>query len=151
MAGYVNKAIIVGNLGSDPEIKTFPDGNKVCNLSVATTEKWTSKEGEKRERTEWHRVVVRQQGKSKIIDAFIEPYVKKGNKVYVEGSIQTRSWEQDGAKRYTTEIIVSGFNSAFELLERAPKGGNGETKKDDIPFDPPAADTDLDDQIPDWG
>jgi single-strand DNA-binding protein len=149
MAGYVNKIIVIGNLGSDPDIKEFSDGNKVCNLSVATTEKWTSKDGEKREKTEWHRVVVRQQGTSKIIDAFISKYVKKGNKVYVEGKVETRKWEQDGVTRYTTEIIVAGPNSAFELLERPPKG-NGADTSDDVPFDPPAADKPLDDEIPDW-
>jgi single-strand DNA-binding protein len=150
MAGYVNKAIIIGNCGQDPEIKEFPDGNKVCNLSVATTEKWTGKDGEKKEKTQWHRVVIRQQGTSKIIDAFISKYVHKGNKVYVEGKIETRDWEQDGVKRYTTEIIVAGPNCSFELLEKAPSG-NGANQSDDIPFDPPATNTDLDDQIPDWG
>jgi single-strand DNA-binding protein len=150
MAGYVNKAIIIGNLGADPEIKEFPDGNKICNLSVATTEKWTAKDGEKREKTEWHRVVVRQSGSSKIIDAFIGKYVKKGHKVYVEGKIETRKWEQDGTTRYTTEIFVAGPNSSFELLERAPKGDN-EKSGSDIPFEKPARiDSELDDQIPGW-
>ena len=152
MAGYVNKAIIVGNLGADPEIKEFPDGNKICNLSVATTEKWTAKDGEKREKTEWHRVVVRQSGSSKIIDAFISKYVKKGHKVYVEGKIETRKWEQDSVTRYTTEIVVAGPNSSFELLERAPKGNNSKPKSDeDVPFEAPATvDAERDDQIPSW-
>jgi len=149
MAGYVNKAIIVGNLGNDPEIKSFDDGNKVCNLSVATTEKWTGKDGEKQEKTEWHRVVVRQSGTSKIIDAFISKYVKKGYKVYVEGKIQTRKWEKDGVNHYTTEIIVAGPNSAFELLEKAPVHNN---EANEPPFDiPTKIDGELQDEIPKWG
>ena len=147
MAGYVNKAIIIGNLGADPEIKEFPDGNKVCNMSIATTEKWTAKDGDKREKTEWHRCVVRQSCSSKIIDAFISKYVKKGNKVYAEGKIETRKWEQDGTTRFTTEIVIAGPNSSFELLERAPTGGSGHVNQDkDIPFDPPAEEN----LIPDW-
>jgi single-strand DNA-binding protein len=122
MAGYINKAIIIGNLGQDPEIKAFDNGGKIANLSIATTDKWKDKTtGEQRERTEWHRVTVRQNGTSKIIDGFIGKYVKKGNKVYVEGQLQTRKWQdQNGNDRYTTEIIVSGPNSTLELLEKPP-------------------------------
>jgi len=147
MAGYVNKAIIVGNLGQDPEVRTFPDGNKVCNLSVATTEKWKNAAGEPQERTEWHRVSVIQRGKSKIIDSFIDPYVKKGNKVYVEGKIETRKWtDKDNNDRYTTEIIVSGPNSNFELLERAPTGGQ---RVEPNPAESELSPSDLsDDEIP---
>jgi len=149
MAGYVNKAIIIGNLGQEPEIKTFEDGNKVCNLSIATTEKWKDKQGEKVEKTEWHRVVVRQGGTSKIIDAFIEPFVKKGNKVYIEGKIQTRQWEQEGSKRYSTEIIVAGPNSVFELLERPPKKDDYKSSNGDYPQDPPF-ESSKQESIPNW-
>jgi len=147
MAGYVNKVIIVGNLGQEPEVRMFNDGNKVCNMSVATTEKWTDQSGEKKEKTEWHRVIVMQRGKSKIIDAFIEPYVKKGNKVYIEGKLETRKWtDNEGKDRYTTEIIVAGPNSAFELLERAPTGGQKAAPPPEEDYDPAA--TEDDDEIP---
>ncbi len=117
MAGYVNKVIVVGNLGNDPEIKSFDDGGKIATLSIATTEKWKDRNsGEQREKTEWHRVIIRQNGGSNIINSFIEPYVKKGHKVYVEGKLETRKWDQDGVTRYATEIIVSGPGSSFELL-----------------------------------
>ncbi len=145
MSGYINKVIVIGNIGKDPEIKSFDNGGKIANLSVATTESWKDKNtGEKKEKTEWHRITIRQNAGNKIIDNFIEPYVKKGHKVYVEGKLETRSWEQEGTTRYTTEIIVSGPNSTFELLD-SPKKNNEET------YLPPNATPGLEDNtIPDW-
>tara|TARA_R110000823_G_scaffold99584_1_gene214912 strand:- start:978 stop:1430 length:453 start_codon:yes stop_codon:yes gene_type:complete len=150
MAGYVNKVIIIGNLGKDPELKSFDNGGKIANFSVATTESWKDKAtGEKKEKTEWHNVTVRQNGNSKIIDAFIEPYLKKGNKVYIEGKLETRSWEQEGTKRYTTEVIVSGPSSTVELLERPPSNNTTESA---MQGSSGSADTSNDlDTAPTWG
>jgi len=103
MAGSVNKVIIIGNLGQDPEVRSFPSGGKVCNFSVATSENWKDRNtGERREKTEWHRV----QAFGKLAD-IIGQYVGKGSKLYIEGKIHTRSWEQDGVKRYSTEITAN--------------------------------------------
>src|SRR5687768_312987 len=107
MAGSVNKVILVGNLGSDPEIRALPSGSKVCNLSLATSESWRDKNtGERREKTEWHRVVIFSEGLVKVA----EQYLKKGAKVYVEGQLQTRKWQdQSGADKYSTEVVLQGF------------------------------------------
>lgn len=109
----VNKAIIVGNLGADPDIRTMQSGDKVANLSVATSERWKDKSGEKKERTEWHRVVIFSQPLVKLA----ENYLKKGSKIYLEGQIETRSWEQDGVKKYTTEIVLRPFKSEITFLD----------------------------------
>ena len=122
MAGSVNKVILVGNLGRDPEIRRTQDGRPVVNLSVATSESWRDKAtGERREKTEWHRVVIFNEGLCRIA----EQYLKKGSKVYLEGSLQTRKWQdQSGQDRYSTEIVLQ-FNGQLTMLDRAGSVGSG--------------------------
>tara|TARA_R110002110_G_scaffold59726_13_gene168750 strand:+ start:530 stop:1021 length:492 start_codon:yes stop_codon:yes gene_type:complete len=119
MAGSVNKVILIGNLGADPEIRRTQDGRPIANLRIATSESWRDKNtGERREKTEWHRVVVFNEGLCKVI----EQYVKKGSKVYIEGALQTRKWtDQSGQERYSTEVVLQGFNSTLTMLDS--KGG----------------------------
>lgn len=114
MSGSVNKVILLGNLGGDPEIRRTQDGRPVANLTVATSESWRDKNtGERREKTEWHRVVVFSEGLCKVV----EQYLKKGMKVYLEGQLQTRKWQdQNGQDRYTTEVVLQGFNSTLTML-----------------------------------
>src|SRR5438067_2255465 len=121
MAGSVNKVILVGNLGADPEIRRTQDGRPVANLRLATSETWRDKAtGERRERTEWHRVVIFSEGLAKIA----EQYLKKGAKVYVEGQLQTRKWtDQQNIERYSTEVVLQGFNSVLTMLDSA-RGGS---------------------------
>src|SRR5881409_4015030 len=128
MAGSVNKVILVGNLGKDPEIRRTQDGRPVANLSVATSDTWRDKTtGERREKTEWHRVVIFNEGLCRIA----EQYLKKGSKVYLEGSLQTRKWQdQSGQEKYTTEVVLQGFNSALTMLDKAG-GGGGDFGSDD--------------------
>jgi len=124
MAGSVNKVILVGNLGKDPEIRRTQDGRPIANLSVATSESWRDKAtGERKEKTEWHRVVIFSEGLCKIA----EQYLKKGAKVYLEGALQTRKWEdKDGQTRYTTEVVLQGFNAQMTMLDgRAGVAGAG--------------------------
>src|SRR5882762_5735215 len=123
MAGSVNKVILVGNLGKDPEVRRMQDGRPVVNMSVATSESWRDKAtGERKERTEWHRVVIFNEGLAKIA----EQYLKKGSKVYLEGQLQTRKWtDQQGVEKYSTEIVLQGFNSALTMLDRAGGGASG--------------------------
>ena len=150
MAGSINKVMLIGNVGQAPKIHEFPSGGKVANLSVATSERWKERtSGEMQERTEWHNVVVNQNGASKIIDNFIEPYVRKGSKVYVEGKVQTRKWtDQQGQDRYTTEIRVAGSGSSFELLD-------SKSITDGMKIDPSpkssASDDPFADVLDDWG
>jgi single-strand DNA-binding protein len=115
MAGSVNKVILIGNLGADPEIRRTQDGRPIANLRVATSESWRDKNtGERREKTEWHRVVIFNEGLCKIV----EQYLKKGSKVYLEGSLQTRKWQdKDGQDRYSTEVVLQGFNSQLTMLD----------------------------------
>lgn len=115
MSGSVNRVILVGNLGQDPEVRNLPGGGKVVNLSVATSESWRDKNtGERKERTEWHRVVIFSEGLTKVAEA----YLKKGSKVYLEGQLQTRKWQdQSGADKYSTEIVLQGFNSTLTMLD----------------------------------
>lgn len=121
MAGSVNKVILIGNLGNDPEIKTMQSGDRVANLSIATSESWKDKAtGERKEKTEWHRVVVFNQN----LVTIVENYIKKGSKVYVEGQLETRSWEQDGQKKYTTEVVLTRFKGEITMLD-AKGGGQG--------------------------
>jgi single-strand DNA-binding protein len=122
MAGSINKVILVGNLGRDPEIRRTQDGRPIANLRVATTESWKDKTtGERRERTEWHNVVIFSEGLCRVV----EQYLKKGSKVYLEGQLQTRKWQgQDGQDRYTTEVVLQNFNGQLVLLDR-PAGGAG--------------------------
>jgi single-strand DNA-binding protein len=124
MAGSVNKVILVGNLGKDPEVRRMQDGRPVVNLSVATSDTWRDKTtGERKERTEWHRVVIFSEGLAKIA----EQYLKKGSKVYLEGQLQTRKWQdQSGQDKYSTEVVLQGFNSALTMLDtRGGGGGSG--------------------------
>jgi single-strand DNA-binding protein len=122
MAGSINKVILVGNLGKDPEIRRTQDGRPIANLRVATTESWRDKNsGERRERTEWHNVVIFSEGLCRVVEQFL----KKGSKVYLEGQLQTRKWQgQDGQDRYTTEVVLQNFNGQLVLLDR-PGGGAG--------------------------
>ena len=122
MAGSVNKVILIGNLGADPEIRRTQDGRPIANLRVATSESWRDKAtGERKEKTEWHRVVIFNEGLCKIA----EQYLKKGSKVYLEGALQTRKWQdQQGQDRYSTEVVLQGFNSQLTMLDRAGGGGS---------------------------
>lgn len=128
MAGSVNKVILIGNLGADPEIRNTQDGRPICNLSVATTDSWRDKSsGEKRERTEWHRVVIFNEGLCRIA----EQYLRKGSKVYLEGQLQTRKWQdQSGQDKYSTEVVLQGFNSTLTMLDSRASGGPGEGRQD---------------------
>jgi single-strand DNA-binding protein len=123
MAGSVNKVILVGNLGADPEIRRTQDGRPICNLNVATSESWRDKgSGERREKTEWHRVVIFSEPLCKIA----EQYLRKGSKVYLEGALQTRKWQdQSGADRYSTEVVLQGFNSTLTMLDGRSGGAGG--------------------------
>jgi single-strand DNA-binding protein len=122
MGGSVNKVILVGNLGADPEIRRTQDGRPIVNLRLATSETWRDKTtGERRERTEWHRVVIFNEGLAKVA----EQYLKKGSKLYIEGQLQTRKWQdQQGQDRYSTEVVLQGFNSQLTMLDRVG-GGSG--------------------------
>ncbi|MBN14678.1 MULTISPECIES: single-stranded DNA-binding protein [Pelagibacterium] len=120
MSGSVNKVILVGNLGADPEVRSLPNGNPVVNLRIATSERWRDRNsGEPREKTEWHRVVIFSEGLAKVA----QNYLKKGAKVYIEGQLQTRKWEKDGQDQYTTEIVLQGFNSTLTMLDGRGEGG----------------------------
>ena len=123
MAGSVNKVILVGNLGADPEIRRTQDGRPIANLRVATTETWRDKgSGERRERTEWHRVVIFSEGLCRVA----EQYLRKGAKVYIEGQLQTRKWQdQSGQDRYSTEVVLQGFNSTLTMLDGRSGSGGG--------------------------
>ena len=123
MAGSVNKVIIVGNLGRDPEVRTFQNGGKVVNLNIATSETWRDKaSGERKERTEWHRVSILNENLAKIA----EQYLKKGSKVYIEGQLETRKWQdQSGAEKFTTEVVLRPFRGELTLLDGRGDGGGG--------------------------
>lgn len=122
MAGSVNKVILVGNLGADPEVRHTQDGRPIVNLRIATSESWRDRStGERRERTEWHRVVIFSEGLAKIA----EQYLRKGSKVYLEGQLQTRKWQdQSGQDRYSTEVVLQGFNATLTMLD-GRSGGEG--------------------------
>jgi len=123
MAGSVNKVILVGNLGADPEIRRTQDGRAIANLRIATSETWRDRNtGERREKTEWHRVVIFNDGLCKVA----EQYLRKGSKVYLEGQLQTRKWQdQSGQDRYSTEIVLQGFNSNLTMLDGRGDGAGG--------------------------
>ncbi len=124
MAGSLNKVMIIGNLGRDPEVRNFQNGGKVCNLRIATSETWKDRNtGERRERTEWHSVAIFNEGLVRVA----EQYLRKGSKVYVEGQLQTRKWQdQSGADRYSTEVVLQGFGSTLTMLDgRGEGGGSG--------------------------
>jgi single-strand DNA-binding protein len=124
MAGSVNKVILIGNLGADPEVRHTQDGRPIVNLRVATSENWRDKaSGERKERTEWHRVVIFNENLAKIA----EQYLKKGSKVYLEGQLQTRKWQdQSGQDRYSTEVVLQGFNAQLTMLDSKSRDGAGE-------------------------
>jgi single-strand DNA-binding protein len=129
MAGSVNKVILIGNLGADPEIRRTQDGRPIANLRVATSDSWRDKAtGERREKTEWHRVVIFNENLCRIA----EQYLKKGSKVYLEGQLQTRKWQdQSGQDRYSTEVVLQGFNSQLTMLDRAGNGGSARSEDGD--------------------
>ena len=152
MAGSVNKVILVGNLGRDPEIRFTQDGKKIVNMSIATSEQWNDRaSGERRERTEWHRVVIFNERLADVA----EKYVKKGTKLYLEGQLQSRKWQgQDGQDRYTTEIVLQNFRGELQMLDS--RGGGGGDYEQSAPADADFAEPamagagadDLDDDIP---
>jgi single-strand DNA-binding protein len=159
MAGSVNKVILIGNLGADPEIRRTQDGRPIANLRVATSESWRDKNtGERREKTEWHRVVIFNEGLCRIA----EQYLKKGSKVYLEGALQTRKWQdKDGNEKYTTEVVLQGFNSQLTMLDgRGGGASSGADNSEDFGSSGPAAARerrpamagggrdDMDDEIP---
>ena len=123
MAGSVNKVILIGNLGRDPEVRTFSNGGKVCNLRIATSEQWKDRNtGERRERTEWHSVAIFSEPLARIA----EQYLRKGSKVYIEGQLETRKWQdQSGQDRYSTEVVLRPFRSELTLLDGRGEGGGG--------------------------
>jgi len=147
MAGSVNKVILVGNLGADPEIRRTQDGRPICNLRLATSDSWRDKNtGERREKTEWHRIVIFSEGLCRIA----EQYLRKGSKIYVEGQLQTRKWtDQSGQERYTTEVVLQNFNSTLTMLDSR---GSGQAAKSEAQEDGSPAqsfqDEELDDEIP---
>lgn len=125
MAGSLNKVMLIGNLGRDPEVRSFQNGGKVCNLRIATSETWKDRNtGERRERTEWHSVAVFSEGLVRVCEQFL----RKGSKVYIEGQLQTRKWQdQSGQDRYSTEIVLQGFGSTLTMLDgRGGEGGGGQ-------------------------
>ena len=137
MAGSVNKVILVGNLGKDPEIRRTQDGRPIANLRIATSESWRDKTtGERKEKTEWHSVVVFNEGLCRVV----EQYVKKGAKLYIEGALQTRKWQgQDGQDRYSTEVVLQGFNSVLTMLDARGAGagaGAGMHEDDQVGYTP---------------
>ena len=129
MAGSVNKVILVGNLGRDPEVRSFPNGGKVCNLRIATSESWRDRNtGERREKTEWHSVAIFSEPLAKIA----EQYLKKGSKVYIEGQLETRKWQdQSGADRYSTEVVLRPYRGELTLLDGRDGGSSGGGGYDD--------------------
>jgi single-strand DNA-binding protein len=149
MAGSVNKVILVGNLGKDPEVRRMTSGEPVVNLSVATSDTWRDKaSGEKKERTEWHRVVIFNENLAKVA----EQYLRKGAKVYLEGSLQTRKWtDKDGAEKYSTEVVLQRFNGTLVMLDGRGEGGGGGASRERVgASEAPAAfqRDEMDDEIP---
>ena len=157
MAGSVNKVILVGNLGRDPEIRTTQDGTRVANLSLATSETWRDRNsGERRERTEWHRVAIFNE---RLVDV-AEKYLRKGSKVYIEGQLQTRKWtDQNGQERYTTEVVLQRFRGELTMLDSRSSGGGDFAEAPSADYPAPggpggtgagrsAGGGDLDDEIP---
>jgi single-strand DNA-binding protein len=160
MAGSVNKVILIGNLGRDPESRTFQNGGKVVNLRIATSENWKDKStGERKEKTEWHSVAIFNEGLANVA----ERYLKKGSKVYIEGQLQTRKWQdQSGQDRYSTEVVLQGFNGNLTMLDGPGGGGGGSPSFDEDSGSsygggssrpqqrpqPAAFDSDLDDDVP---
>lgn len=145
MAGSINKVILVGNLGRDPELRQTQDGMKIANFSIATSESWKDKStGERRDKTEWHRIVVMNDRLSEIV----EKYVKKGSKVYVEGQLQTRKWtDQSGMERYTTEVVIGRYKGELHLLDSRNNNDMGDHSSDHY-NDAPSISDNIDDDVP---
>ena len=129
MAGSVNKVILIGNLGQDPEVKSFQNGGRIANLRIATSESWKDRNtGERKERTEWHTVVLQSDG----LVGVAERYLRKGSKIYIEGQLRTRKWQDaSGNDRYTTEVSVGGMGGVMTMLDGAPGGGGGSQRGGD--------------------
>jgi len=147
MAGSVNKVILVGNLGKDPEVRRMTSGDPIVNLSVATSETWRDKaSGERKEKTEWHRVVIF----NKNLADVAEKYLRKGSKVYLEGALQTRKWtDKDGAEKYSTEVVLQNFNGTLVMLDGRNEGGGGSRERVGASESPAAFQRDeMDDEIP---
>jgi len=151
MAGSLNKVLLIGRLGADPEIKQMVNGKSVARLSIATSNTWKDKNtGEKKEKTEWHRVVIFNEGLVNVV----QQYVKKGTQVYIEGQITTRKWkdEKSGLDRYSTEIVLQGFNSSFKILSsknnQTQNIQNLNDEKSSLPSEEATTSNDLDDEIP---
>ena len=153
MAGSLNKVLLIGRLGADPEIKQMVNGKSVARLSLATSQSWKDKNtGEKKEKTEWHRIVVFNEGLVNVI----QQYIKKGAQIYVEGQITTRKWkdEQSGQDKYSTEIVIQGYNSSLTMLGGGNTGGGGGIQNDNTQTpannfeDSPQVSNDMDDEIP---
>ena len=147
MSGSLNKVMLIGRLGQDPEVRNTQDGRSLCTFSIATSESWNDKNtGEKREKTEWHRVVVFNEGLVNIV----QQYVKKGSNVFIEGQLQTRKWEdKDGIEKYTTEVVLQGFNSTFKMLDNRNSGSTDNNfSQDNAISDSGNFDTEIDDDIP---
>ena len=146
MSGSLNKVMLIGRLGQDPEVRNTQDGRSLCTFSIATSESWNDKStGEKKEKTEWHRVVVFNEGLVNII----QQYVKKGSNVFIEGQLQTRKWEdKDGIEKYTTEVVLQGFNSTFKMLDSKNSGSTENFSQDSGVEKVESFDSDIDDDIP---
>jgi|TARA_B100001250_G_scaffold396234_1_gene401998 single-strand DNA-binding protein len=146
MSGSLNKVMLIGRLGQDPEVRSTQDGRSLCTFSIATSESWNDKStGEKKEKTEWHRVVVFNEGLVNII----QQYVKKGSNVFIEGQLQTRKWEdKDGIEKYTTEVVLQGFNSTFKMLDSKNSGSTENFSQDSGIEKVESFDSDIDDDIP---
>lgn len=140
----VNKVILIGNLGADPEVKSFQNGGKIANLRIATSKRWKDRQtGEVKEATEWHSIVINGDG----LVGVVERYLKKGSKVYIEGELRTRKWQdRDGNDRYTTEVVIAGMGGNLTMLDGAPEGG-GNRHRNQNGF---GTDHDLNDDIPGW-
>ena len=146
MAGSLNKVLLIGRLGADPEIKQMVNGKNVARLSIATSNTWKDKStGEKKEKTEWHRIVVFNEGLVKII----EQYVKKGSNVFLEGQLQTRKWEdKEGIEKYTTEVVLQGFNSTFKMLDSKGASLSEDFGKENSIQNTEDSSSEIDDDIP---
>jgi single-strand DNA-binding protein len=148
MAGSLNKVMLIGNLGADPEVRSFPNGGKVCNLRLATSETWKDKDGQKQERTQWHTVAIFSEPLARVA----EQYLRKGSKVYIEGQLETRKWQdQSGADRYSTEVVLRPFRSELTMLDGAQGGGQSQGGGYDKPAQEEYArhqTRDMDDEIP---
>ncbi len=148
MVGSVNKVVLLGNLGKDPDVRHSQDGNKVVSFPLATTESWKNKSGERQDKTEWHRVVIFSQGLCDVA----EKYLKKGSKVYIEGQIRTRKWQDNsGQEKYTTEVVLSNFNATMIMCDRngdSTSGGDWDSSSAGGGAEPSDGSIDIDDELP---